>query len=126
MQKKKILAVGLASLLAVTSIGTTGVSAESTSMKVGKRTVYISSRIDKSTANASTGSDMDISAKVSSKYYAAKNGKILPVQSKTGRGSKVATVAFSAPSGSVSKSITSSHSASWNGAKGSDVTAASR
>lgn len=126
MQKKKMLAVGLVGFLVVTSIGVTGVGAENTSMKVGKKTVYISSTINKSVANASTGSDVDVSAKVSSKYYAAKNGKILPVQSKTGRGSKIAAVSFSAPSGAVSKSITSSHSASWNGAKANDVTAASR
>lgn len=38
----------------------------------------------------------------------------------------IASVSFSAPSGAVSKSITSSHTASYNGAQVRDTTSASR
>ena len=102
-------------------------NAESRTMTVNKKTVYISSSITKTTAKGSTGSDGSVSSvKVKSVYISAKNGKLASPVTKTINGKNMATASFSAPSGAVSKSITSSHTASYNGAQGVDTTAASR
>lgn len=123
--KKKIVAMAMVAVLIVSNCNMIHANAESTTMKVNKKTVYISSTISKSGAKASTGSDTNVTVKVKSIYISAKNGK-LTTMTTTKKGGNIATVAFVAPSGAVSKSITSTHTASYNGAQHKDTTAASR
>lgn len=130
MKKRKLVGKMVAAAL-VAAIIANGcfaghANAESRTMKVNGKTVYISSSITKTTAKGSTGSDTTVSAvQVKSVYLSAKNGRLLGPVTKTINGGHMAAASFTASSGAVSKSITSSHSASYKGAQGKDATVAS-
>lgn len=130
MKKRKLMGKMIATALVATIIAngcyTGHANAESRTMKVNGKTVYISSTITLNAARAYTGSDNTVTVKVKSVYISAKNGKLANPITKTASSGSVATASFSAPSGAVSKSITSSHTASYKGAQGKDTTAASR
>lgn len=122
----KIGAIAMAATIMMSSCFSAYADAETRTMKVNGKTVYISSTINTSSARSYTCSDSNVTVKVVSVYISAKNGKLASPVEKTKKTSSMAVLEFEAPSGAVSKSITSSHLANWNGAQVRDTTTASR
>lgn len=126
LSAKRIVAAAMSAVIVTGGIQAVSVEAKSETMLVSGKTVYINSSIGTNSASAYTGSDTSVTVKVKSTYISAKNGTLASPVSKSKNGGNIASVSFSAPSGAVSKSITSSHTASYNGAQVRDTTSASR